>query len=212
MSYAPTPDRAAQQRRIAKAHQQATWADGDYGRIGITLITGERLLESTTCAGLSPLDIASGNGNAAPAAARRYRRVTATDLVPDLLAQSQARALAEHADIDYATVDAQHLPYADNAFDQVTSTFGVMFAPASRRPHVSCCVCRPGGRVGLASWTPDGVRGALFPAAVRLCTAARRHADADHVGTHEFIARQFGERASDSYPRERDFVFRYRSP
>ncbi|MEZ5588988.1 MAG: class I SAM-dependent methyltransferase [Sedimenticolaceae bacterium] len=214
MSYAPTLDRAAQQRRIA-AHQQATWADGDYGRIGITLqITGERLLESMDpSAGSSLLDIASGNGNAALAAARRYCRVTATDLVPDLLAQSQARALAEHADIDYATVDAQHLPYADNAFDQVTSTFGVMFAP--RQPQAArelLRVCRPGGRVGLASWTPDGFAGRYFqllcdyvplPAGMRMPTT---------WGTHEFIARQFGERASDLCIRERDFVFRYRSP
>ena len=214
MSLAPQPDRAALQRRIAE-RQQATWADGDYGRIGITLqITGEHLLESMDpSAGSTLLDIASGNGNAALAAARRNCHVTATDFVPDLLEQSQVRAVAEHAHIEYAQVDAQNLPYDDNAFDHVSSTFGVMFAPHHPKAARELLrVCRPGGRIGLASWTPDGFAGRYFqllcdyvplPPGLRMPTT---------WGTRDFIARQFGERVSDVSIREREFVFRYHSP
>ena len=214
MSPTATPDRAELARRVTE-YQRATWADGDYGRIGITLqITGERLLENMDpSAGDTFLDIASGNGNAALAAARRNCRVTATDFVPDLLGQSQARAVAEFADIDYAQVDAEDLPYEDGTFDHVASTFGVMFAP--RQPRAArelLRVCRPGGRIGLASWTPDGFAGRHFqllcdyvplPAGLRMPTS---------WGTRDFVARQFGERVSDAQMRERAFVFRYRSP
>lgn len=207
-------DRAALEQRMME-YQRATWADGDYGRIGITLqITGDRLLERMdTRAGDSVLDIASGNGNAALAAARRHCRVTATDFVPDLLGQSQARAAAEHAGIRYAQVDAQNLPYDDASFDHVTSTFGVMFAPHQPKAARELLrVCRPGGSIGLANWTPDGFAGRYFqllcdyvplPPGLRMPTT---------WGTHEFIARQFGERVRDVQMHERTFVFRYLSP
>lgn len=214
MSQAQFTDRAALEQRIME-HQQATWADGDYGRIGITLqITGERLLESMDpLPGETLLDIASGNGNAALAAARRNCRVTATDFVPDLLGQSQARATAEHAHIDYSQVNAQNLPYADSQFDNVCSTFGVMFAP--RQPKAAgelLRVCRPGGRIGLANWTPQGFFGRYIQLLVDYVPLPPGMRMPTTWGTRGFLARHYGERVGDLQIRERSYTFRYCSP
>ncbi|MCB1859550.1 MAG: class I SAM-dependent methyltransferase [Gammaproteobacteria bacterium] len=214
MQNAPATDRTELERRLMSA-QQEIWFDGDYGRIGITLqITGERLMESMDLRpGESLLDIASGNGNAALAAARRHCQVTATDFVPDLLGQAQARAAAEHVYIEHAQVDAQNLPYAAGQFDNVCSTFGVMFAPhQAKAARELLRVCRPGGRIGLANWTPEGYIGRYFqllvdhiplPSGIRLPTT---------WGTREFMAKQYGERVGDMQIRERTYTFRYRSP
>jgi ubiquinone/menaquinone biosynthesis C-methylase UbiE len=148
-----------------KARQQAMWASGDFAVIGTTLqIVGEVLCESVDLrGGERVLDVAAGNGNASLAAARRFARVTSTDYVPALLERGRARAAAEGLDITFETADAEALPYADAAFDVVLSTFGVMFAPDQRRAASELLrVSRPGGRIGLASWTPNGFIGRLL--------------------------------------------------
>ena len=149
-----TPDYTA-----IKTKQQATWGSGDYGRIGITLqITGEALCEAMDLrSGQSVLDVAAGNGNATLAAARRFCKVVSTDYVPALLEQSRVRAAAEKLAIDYREADAEALPFDAASFDNVVSTFGVMFTPNQEQAAAELVrVCKKGGKIGLVNWTPDG--------------------------------------------------------
>jgi SAM-dependent methyltransferase len=155
-----TPDFAA-----IKHKQQATWASGDYAVVGTTLqIVGETLAEAVDLrAGERVLDVAAGNGNATLAAARRFARVTSTDYAPTLLDKGRARAAAEGLEVTFQTADAEALPFENDSFDAVLSTFGVMFAPdhaTSARELLR--VTRPGGRIGLANWTPESFIGRLF--------------------------------------------------
>jgi ubiquinone/menaquinone biosynthesis C-methylase UbiE len=155
-----TPDFAA-----IKQRQQATWASGDYAIVGTTLqIVGESLAEAADVrAGERVLDVAAGNGNATLAAARRFAEVTSTDYVPSLLDKGAARAHAEGLSVQFQVADVEALPFADAAFDLVLSTFGVMFAPDhAKSAQEMLRVVRPGGRIGLANWTPDSFIGRLF--------------------------------------------------
>ena len=157
---AATPDYAA-----IKQRQQATWAAGDYAMIGTTLqIVGERLCEAVDLrAGERVLDVAAGNGNATLAAARHFAQVTSTDYVGELLERGKERAAAERLTVTFQTADAEALPFPDNSFDVVLSTFGVMFTPDQAKAAAELTrTVRKGGRIGLASWTPDGFIGQLF--------------------------------------------------
>ena len=148
-----------------KQRQQATWASGDYAVIGTTLqIVGETLCEAVDVqAGWRVLDVAAGNGNAALAAARRGCETTATDYVPALLERARARAEADGVRLATEVADAEALPYEDGTFDAVLSTFGVMFTPNHERAASELVrVCRSGGRIGLANWSPDGFVGSMF--------------------------------------------------
>jgi SAM-dependent methyltransferase len=158
------PDRIDEFAQL-KSRQQAMWASGDFSVIGTTLqIVGEQLCESVDVrAGDRVLDVAAGNGNATLAAAHRFARVTSTDYVPALLERGRARAEAEGLAVTFEVADAEALPYPDDSFDVVLSTFGVMFAPNQRRAAQEMLrVCRPGGRIGLASWTPSGFVGEML--------------------------------------------------
>ena len=169
MTTAPTfiwcdPDRIDDFAQV-KSRQQAMWASGDFAVIGATLqIVGEQLCEAVDVrGGERVLDVAAGNGNATLAAAHRFARVTSTDYVPALLERGRARAEAEGLAVTFEVADAEALPYANNSFDLVLSTFGVMFAPDQRRAAREMLrVCRPGGRIGLASWTPAGFVGDML--------------------------------------------------
>lgn len=157
---AAPPDFAA-----IKQRQQATWAAGDYAVVGTTLqIVGERLAEAADIrAGERVVDVAAGNGNATLAAARRGALVTSTDYVAALLARGQARATAEGLAVVFQEADAEALPFDDASFDAALSTFGVMFTPDQATAAAELArVVRPGGRIGLANWTPDGFIGQLF--------------------------------------------------
>jgi ubiquinone/menaquinone biosynthesis C-methylase UbiE len=148
-----------------KARQQATWSSGDYAVIGTTLqIVGETLCEAVDiCAGERVLDVASGNGNAALAAARRFAEVTSSDYVGHLLDRGKERARAERLPIAFRLADAEALPFADSSFDVALSVFGVMFTPNQHRAAAELVrVVRKGGRIGLANWTPDGFIGQVF--------------------------------------------------
>ena len=148
-----------------KDHQQQTWDTGNYALIGNPLvIMGERLCEAVDLrSGQRVLDIATGSGNTALSAARRYCRVTGIDYVSALIEQARARAAAESLPVDFAIGDAEDLAYPDAAFDAVLSTVGVMFtADQERAAHELLRVCRPGGKIGLANWTPDGYVGQMF--------------------------------------------------
>src|SRR4051812_45071950 len=142
-----------------KTRQQAMWASGDFSVIGTTLqIVGESLCEAVDLrAGERVLDVAAGNGNASLAAARRFGEVTSTDYVPELLVQGARRAEAEGLPMTIRVADAEDLPFGDGEFDVVLSTYGVMFAPHQERAAAELLrVVRPGGRIGLANWTPEG--------------------------------------------------------
>jgi ubiquinone/menaquinone biosynthesis C-methylase UbiE len=148
-----------------KGRQQATWAAGDYAVIGTTLqLVGETLCEAVDVqAGWRVLDVAAGNGNAALAAARRGCEVTATDYVGSLLDRTVRRADGEGLALTTQEADAEALPFADESFDAVLSTFGVMFTPNPPQSGAELVrVCARGGRIGLANWTPEGFIGKMF--------------------------------------------------
>jgi ubiquinone/menaquinone biosynthesis C-methylase UbiE len=196
-----------------KTRQQATWASGDFAVIGTTLqIVGELVCEAVDLrAGERVLDVAAGNGNATLAAARRFASVTSTDYVPALLARGQRRAEAEGLDVTFAVADAEALPYPDASFDAVLSTFGVMFAPdheQSARELVR--VCRPGGRIGLASWTPQGFLGQMFRVLARHVPPIPGVPSPLLWGTDAHLRELFAGAEIDHTVRQ--FAFRYRSP
>jgi SAM-dependent methyltransferase len=148
-----------------KVRQQATWASGDYSTVGTRLvIIGERLCEAADVrAGERVLDVACGNGITALAAARRYGEVTGIDYVPALIERARERAAADRMQVDFQVGDAEALPFPPASFDVVLSSVGVMFAPNQAKAAAELLrVCRPGGRIGLASWTPEGFLGDLF--------------------------------------------------
>jgi ubiquinone/menaquinone biosynthesis C-methylase UbiE len=148
-----------------KQRQQATWASGNYAIVGTTLqIVGERLCDAIDIrAGERVLDVAAGNGNATLAAARHFADVTSTDYVEALLNRGKERAAAEGLPVSFQQADAEALPFPDRSFDVVLSTFGVMFTPDQEKAASEMSrVIRKGGRIGLASWTPEGFIGQLF--------------------------------------------------
>ncbi len=151
--------------QAATQRQQRVWATGDFHRIGVSqVVVGERLvLELDVHAGETVLDVAGGAGNTALAAARRLAEVTCSDYVPALLERAEQRARSEGLDLRTVTADAQDLPFPDASFDVVTSTFGAMFAPDQQRTADELLrVLKPGGRLGMASWTPTGWVGRQF--------------------------------------------------
>ena len=197
-----------------KAKQRAMWASGDFAVIGTTLqIVGEVLCESIDLRSTERvLDVAAGNGNATLAAARRFARVTSTDYVPALLERGRRRADAEALDVVFETADAEALPYPDASFDVVLSTFGVMFAPDHQRSAGELLrVTRPGGRIGLASWTPSGFLGDLFRTVAKHVPPPAGVASPLLWGTAEHI-RELFPNATTIQHATRSFAFRYQSP
>jgi SAM-dependent methyltransferase len=190
------------------------WASGDFAVIGTTLqIVGELLCEAVDLrAGERVLDVAAGNGNATLAAARRFARVTSTDYVPQLLERGRLRAEAEGLDVTFEVADAEALPYPAASFDGVLSTFGVMFAPEHTQAASEMTrVCRPGGRIGLACWTPEGFLGQLFRVVAKYVPPAPGVRSPLLWGTDAHIQDLFAGTASIEHT-VREFAFRYRSP
>ncbi|MEY2567653.1 MAG: hypothetical protein QOE35_2182 [Actinomycetota bacterium] len=196
-----------------KRRQQATWASGDYAVIGTTLqIVGESLCEAVdVAAGWRVLDVAAGNGNASLAAARRGCDVIATDYVDDLLEGARRRAEAEGLALETRVADAEHLPFEDGTFDAVLSTFGVMFTPNHERAAAELRrVCRPGGRIGLANWAPDGFVGGMFRIIGQHVPPPAGVPSPMAWGGEERLRALFAGDAEVEIVR-RQFVFRYRS-
>lgn len=198
-----------------KARQHAAWSSGDFAVIGTTLqIVGESLCEAVDLrSGQRVLDVAAGNGNATLAAARRFAEVTSTDYVPALLAHGRIRAEAERLPVAFREADAEALPFPDASFDVVLSTYGVMFtADQARAARELLRVCRPGGRIGLANWTPEGLIGQLFRVIGRHVAPPQGAPSPLIWGTEEGLRGLFGRGAAGIAAVPRDFVFRYRSP
>jgi len=207
---APTlPDLSA-----VKTRQQGAWSSGDYATVGTTLqIVGETLCEALDLrAGQKVLDVAAGNGNVTLAAARRWCEVVSTDYVPALLERGRERAAAERLAIEFREADAEALPFADASFDAVVSTFGVMFTADQDKAAAELVrVCKPGGKIGLANWTPDGFIGQLFKTIGKYMPPPAGVKSPALWGTGARITEFFGAQASSIQLEQRDFVFRDRS-
>lgn len=209
-STAAAPDLGA-----VKARQQGAWSAGDYAVVGTTLqIVGEQLCETLDIrAGQKVLDVAAGNGNAALAAARRGCEVVASDYVAALLERARERAAADRLDIAFELADAEALPFDSGRFDVVLSTFGVMFTADQERAAAELArVCRVGGRIGLANWTPEGFIGQMFKTIGRHVPPPAGLKSPALWGTRERIETLFGAAAASIRAEPAHFVFRYRSP
>jgi ubiquinone/menaquinone biosynthesis C-methylase UbiE len=197
-----------------KSRQQAAWGTGDYAIVGTTLqIVGESLAEACDLkTDERVLDVAAGNGNATLAAARRGCVVTSTDYVGSLLERGAERARAERLDVAFQVADVEALPFADASFDAVVSTFGVMFAPDHARSAAEMArVARPGGRIGLANWTPDSLIGRMFKVLGRYVPPPVGVQPPSLWGTEAHLRTLFGEAAAAVQATPRHFAFRYRS-
>lgn len=197
-----------------KDRQRTAWDTGDYAVVGTTLqIVGELLAEACDLkTDERVLDVAAGNGNATLAAARRGCIVTSTDFVPKLLERGAERARAERLDVKFETADAEALPFTDSSFDAVVSTFGVMFAPDHNRAATEMArVCRPGGRIGLANWTPNGLIGQMFKVLGRYVAPPAGLQPPSLWGTETHVRALFSEQFARITTAPRVFNFRYRS-
>lgn len=183
--------------------------------IGTTLqIVGELLAEACDLRwGEDVLDVAAGNGNATLAAARRGCNVTSTDYVPELRERGSERARAERLTARFLVADAESLPFDDASFDAVLSTFGVMFTPDhSQAAHELARVCRRGGRIGLANWTPDGFIGQMFKRLARQLPSAARAHSPSLWGVESYVRTLFGNRVAATAVTRRFFNFRGSQP
>ena len=197
-----------------KTRQQTAWASGDYAVIGTTLqIVGEQLAEACDLrCDERVLDVAAGNGNATLAAARRGCKVTSTDYVSDLLERGAERARAERLEVSFQVADAEALPFEDASFDAVVSTFGVMFSPDHARAASELArVCRPGGRIGLANWTPESMVGQMFKILGRQLPPPAGLQPPSLWGVEVHLRTLFGAQAGAIAVTPRLFNFRYRS-
>jgi ubiquinone/menaquinone biosynthesis C-methylase UbiE len=208
------PEAATPDLKAIKAKQQVAWSSGDYAIVGTTLqIVGEQLAEAMDLrAGQKVLDIAAGNGNFTLAAARRWCDVTSTDYVESLLQRGRQRAEADGLSASFQKADAEALPFADESFDAVASTFGGMFSPdQSRTASEMLRVCRSGGRIGLANWTPDGFIGQMFKTIGKYLPPPAGLKSPALWGTREWMDKAFRAASSSLVAKQRHFVFRYRS-
>jgi ubiquinone/menaquinone biosynthesis C-methylase UbiE len=197
-----------------KGRQQIAWSSGDYAVVGTTLqIVGEMLCEAVDLRSTQRvLDVAAGNGNATLAAARRFADVVSTDYVGALLERGKERAQAERLAVTFQEADAEALPFGDNTFDVVLSTFGVMFTPNQAKAAAEMLrVCRRGGKIGLANWTPESFVGQLFKTIGKYVPPAAGVQSPALWGTTARLDTLFGSQATVTAT-SRHFAFRYRSP
>jgi ubiquinone/menaquinone biosynthesis C-methylase UbiE len=207
----PTPTALAPDLVAIKSRQQATWASGDYHMIGTQiLLVSELLIEALDVhSNERVLDVATGAGNAAMAAARRGCSVVGVDYVPALLERAARRTEAEGLDIDYVEGDAEALPFADHTFDVTSSVFGTMFAPDQERTAAELLrVTRPGGRIGLASWTPEGFIGSLFKTNSRHVPPPAGLRSPVQWGTEDRLRELFGDAIAELHVTRRTYTFR----
>lgn len=197
-----------------KDRQQKTWTSGNYSRIGNTLvIMGELLCEAVDVhAGDKVLDVATGSGNTAISAARRFCDTTGIDYVPELIEDARKRAEVEGMEITFDVGDAEDLPYPDASFDVVLSTLGVMFAPNQEKVAEELLrICRPGGKIGLANWTPEGFIGHMFRTLGKHVPPPPGIKPPPLWGTEERLQELLGEGVASLEVTQRSYKFRYPS-
>ena len=214
MSAVISPSTPAVDLTAVKNKQHLAWSAGDYAVVGTTLqIVGESLCEALDLhAGERVLDVAAGNGNATLAAARRWCNVISTDYVPTLLERGRARASAEGLPVQFEQADAENLPYADHDFDVVLSTFGVMFTPDQDKAASEMArTCKPGGRIGLANWTPGSFVGELFKVMRDYLPSPSGVKSPALWGTEERLHELFSERLDSIAIERKHFIFRYQN-
>jgi SAM-dependent methyltransferase len=198
-----------------KAKQQKTWASGDYGAVAAIIhpMAEDLVQAADLSAGMRVLDVAAGTGNASLAAARCGCRVTATDYVAGLLDRARERAAAEHLPLTVEPADAENLPYPDGTYDAVVSVVGAMFAPDQERVAAELTrVCRPGGTIAMANWTPAGFIGQMFRTVGRRVPPPPGIRGPVEWGSDDRIRELFGDRVRDLRIIPRAFVFRFASP
>jgi SAM-dependent methyltransferase len=183
-----------------KKRQQATWSSGDYGKIAwLTVPLADVLCDAADVRpGAKVLDVATGTGHVALAAARRFCDVSAVDYVPALLEIGRGRADAESLGVDFREGDAENLPFPDASFDYVLSAIGVMFTANHQRAADELArVCRPGGTIGLLSWTPEGFVGGILKTVGRHAPPPAGALPATRWGSEETVRELLGEHATD---------------
>jgi SAM-dependent methyltransferase len=196
-----------------KGRQQKTWASGDFSVVASRIVfQAEHLCETADVqAGWRVLDVATGSGNAAIAAARRGCEVVGIDYVPALLERGRIRAAAEHLDVRFVEGDAEDLRFPDASFDAVISIYGVMFAPDHYRTAAELArVCRPGGRIALANWTPDGFIGETFRIVSRYIPPAPGLQPPVRWGDEAYLNALFGDVVTSMTSHRCVAVFRFR--
>jgi len=206
----PKPD-----LRAIKQRQQQAWSSGDFGVVAARIvIVAEQLVESADLhAGWRVLDVATGTGNAAIAAARLGCDSVGIDYVPELLEQGRRRADAEGLEVELLEGDAEQLPFADGSFNAVTSVFGTMFAPDHEKAADELLrVTVPGGTIALASWTPAGFIGDLFRTVAAHVPPPAGVQSPMLWGTKAHLGALFGNRITSLGVTERTFTFRFESP
>jgi ubiquinone/menaquinone biosynthesis C-methylase UbiE len=203
------PDFAALKKR-----QQATWASGDFSVVAARIVLQAELL----CEAVNPqagwrvLDVATGSGNAAIAAARRGCKAVGTDYVPALLESGRQRARAEHLEVNFVEGDAENLPFPDSSFDAVLSIYGAMFAPDHLKAAAELArVCRRGGVIGLASWTPEGFIGEMFRLFGKYLPPAKGLTPPIRWGNEDYLRSIFGDHIATVKSQVRTAVFRFAS-
>ncbi len=209
-----TPAPATIDLAAIKGRQQIAWGSGDYAMIGTTLqIVGEMLCEAVDLrSNQRVLDVAAGNGNATLAAARRFADVVSTEYVGALLERGRERAKADRLPVTFQEADAEALPFADESFDVVLSTFGVMFTPNQQQAANELArVCRRGGKIGLANWTPEGFVGQLFKTIGKYVPPAPGMKSPSLWGTKAHLDTLFGSKVSVA-AESKKFLLRYKSP
>jgi ubiquinone/menaquinone biosynthesis C-methylase UbiE len=197
-----------------KSRQQVAWSSGDYAMIGTTLqIVGEMLCEAVDLrSNQRVLDVAAGNGNATLAAARRFADVVSTDYVGALLDRGRERAKADRLAVTFQVADAEALPFPDASLDVVLSTFGVMFTPnQAQAANELKRVCRPGGKIGMANWTPESFIGNVFKTIGKYVPPAPGIKSPALWGSKGHLDTLFGSKATVAVE-SKNFVFRYKSP
>jgi SAM-dependent methyltransferase len=203
------PDYAA-----IKTRQQATWASGDYASVAARIpIVAELLCDTADLrAGDRVLDVATGTGNAALAAARCGSVATGIDYVPALLERARIRSMAEGLSVEFREADAEALPFGDGLFDAVLSVFGVMFAPHQEQAAAELArVCRKGGTIALACWTPDGFLGEMFRVMARHVPPPAGLRSPMEWGSEERLKQLMGDAARVALIQPRTYTFRFRS-
>jgi ubiquinone/menaquinone biosynthesis C-methylase UbiE len=205
----PSPDFEA-----IKQRQQKTWASGNYALVGTRLqIVSELLCEAVDLRAGQKVDVATGSGNAALAAARRFCIAIGIDYVPALLEDARRRAVSEGLSADFQEGDAENLAFPDGSFDAVLSVVGAMFAPNQEKVAAELLrVTRPGGKIGMVNWTPDGFIGEIFKLNGGYVPSPPGVKPPTLWGTETRLRELFGDQIASLTVTKRSFVFRYLSP